>query len=99
MTFCCEVTLIDNDELALVMKELKQNIVRREKPDQIMHGRLLQMATSAVTKNGSESEDFAQWEEPYKQARKWTPCAAKHSLADEELHVFSSDTRIGSSRA
>nr|TKW21795.1 hypothetical protein SEVIR_4G144600v2 [Setaria viridis] len=61
-----------------------QNIVRREKPDQIMHGRLLQMATSAVTKNGSESEDFAQWEEPYKQARKWTPCAAKHSLADEE---------------
>lgn len=50
MTFCCEVTLIDNDELALVMKELKQNIVRREKPDQIMHGRLLQMATSAVTK-------------------------------------------------
>nr|TKW21797.1 hypothetical protein SEVIR_4G144600v2 [Setaria viridis] len=62
-----------------------QNIVRREKPDQIMHGRLLQMATSAVTKNGSESEDFAQWEEPYKQARKWTPCAAKHSLADEVL--------------
>lgn len=81
------------------LQELKQNIVRREKPDQIMHGRLLQMATSAVTKNGSESEDFAQWEEPYKQARKWTPCAAKHSLADEELHVFSSDTRIGSSRA
>ncbi|KAF8643067.1 hypothetical protein HU200_066997 [Digitaria exilis] len=34
--------------------------------------------------NGSESEDFALWEEPYKQARKWTPCAAKHSLADEE---------------
>lgn len=66
------------------LQELKQNIVRREKPDQIMHGRLLQMATSAVTKNGSESEDFAQWEEPYKQARKWTPCAAKHSLADEE---------------
>jgi len=33
--------------------------------------------------NGSESEDFALWEEPYKQARKWKPCAAKHSLADE----------------
>ncbi|KAK8455593.1 hypothetical protein SEVIR_4G144600v4 [Setaria viridis] len=32
------------------LQELKQNIVRREKPDQIMHGRLLQMATSAVTK-------------------------------------------------
>jgi hypothetical protein len=32
------------------MKELKQNIVRREQAEQIMHGRLLQMATSAVTK-------------------------------------------------
>ncbi|PUZ60368.1 hypothetical protein GQ55_4G119000 [Panicum hallii var. hallii] len=66
------------------LQELKQNIVRREQAEQIMHGRLLQMATSAVTKNGSESEDFALWEEPYKQARKWKPCAAKHSLADEE---------------
>jgi hypothetical protein len=49
MTFCCEVTPIDSHKLAFVMKELKQNIVR-EQPDQIMHGRLLQMATSAVTK-------------------------------------------------
>ncbi|CAD6339276.1 unnamed protein product [Miscanthus lutarioriparius] len=65
------------------LQELKQNIVRREQVEQIMHGRLLQMATSALTKNGSESEDFALWEEPYKQARKWKPCAAKHSLADE----------------
>ena len=44
------VTLIDDDELALVMKELKQNVVRREQAEQIMHGRLLQMAASAVTK-------------------------------------------------
>ncbi|KAG2606840.1 O-fucosyltransferase 8-like isoform X2 [Panicum virgatum] len=66
------------------LQELKQNVVRREQAEQIMHGRLLQMATSAVSKNGSESEDFALWEEPYKQARKWKPCAAKHSLADEE---------------
>ncbi|XP_066369668.1 O-fucosyltransferase 8-like [Miscanthus floridulus] len=66
------------------LQELKQNIVRREQVEQIMHGRLLQMATSALTKNGSEPEDFALWEEPYKQARKWKPCAAKHSLADEE---------------
>ncbi|CAN6201388.1 unnamed protein product [Urochloa humidicola] len=66
------------------LQELKQNVVRREQAEQIMHARLLEMATSAVTKNGSESEDFALWEEPYKQARKWTPCAAKHSLADEE---------------
>ncbi|XP_066375404.1 O-fucosyltransferase 8-like isoform X2 [Miscanthus floridulus] len=65
------------------LQELKQNIVRREQVEQIMHGRLLRMATSALTKNGSESEDFALWEEPYKQARKWKPCAAKHSLADE----------------
>lgn len=66
------------------LQELKQSIVRREPVEQIMHARLLQMATSALTKNGSESEDFALWEEPYKQARKWKPCAAKHSLADEE---------------
>ncbi|KAK3130598.1 hypothetical protein QOZ80_6BG0495540 [Eleusine coracana subsp. coracana] len=66
------------------LQELKQNIVRKEAAEQIMHGRLLQMATSAVTKNGSESRDFALWEEPYKQARKWKPCAAKHSLDDEE---------------
>ncbi|OEL20401.1 Uncharacterized protein BAE44_0018579 [Dichanthelium oligosanthes] len=66
------------------LQELKQNIVRKEQAEQIMHGRLLQMATSAVTKNVSESQDFTLWEEPYKQARKWTPCAAKHSLADEE---------------
>ncbi|RLN12227.1 hypothetical protein C2845_PM09G15370 [Panicum miliaceum] len=73
------------------LQELKQNIERREQAEQIMHGRLLQMAASAVTKfpfppvqNGSEPEDFALWEEPYKQARKWKPCAAKHSLADEE---------------
>ncbi|TVT98318.1 hypothetical protein EJB05_56383, partial [Eragrostis curvula] len=66
------------------LQELKQNIVRKEQAEQIMHGRLLQMATSAVTKNGSETEDFALWEEPYKQARKWKPCAAKHSLDDEE---------------
>ncbi|WVZ79885.1 hypothetical protein U9M48_027411 [Paspalum notatum var. saurae] len=66
------------------LQELRQNIVIKEETEQIMHGRLLQMATSAVTKNGSESEDFALWEEPYKQARKWTPCAAKHSLVDEE---------------
>ncbi|KAJ1259482.1 hypothetical protein BS78_10G159100 [Paspalum vaginatum] len=67
------------------LQELRrQNIVIKEEAEQIMHGRLLQMATSAVAKNGSESEDFALWEEPYKQARKWTPCAAKHSLVDEE---------------
>ncbi|CAN6216648.1 unnamed protein product [Urochloa humidicola] len=66
------------------LQELKQNVVRREPAEQVMHARLLQMATSAVTQNVSESEDFALWEEPYKQARKWTPCAAKHSLADEE---------------
>lgn len=66
------------------LQELKQSIVRREPVEQIMHARLLQMATSALTKNGSGSEDFALWEEPYKQARKWKPCAAKHSLADEE---------------
>uniref|UniRef100_A0A0A9HC67 O-fucosyltransferase family protein n=1 Tax=Arundo donax TaxID=35708 RepID=A0A0A9HC67_ARUDO len=66
------------------LQELKQNIVRKEQAEQIMHGRLLRMATSAVTKNDSESEDFALWEEPYKQARKWKPCAAKHSLVDEE---------------
>ncbi|CAN6221129.1 unnamed protein product [Urochloa humidicola] len=66
------------------LQELKQNVLRREPAEQVMHARLLQMATDAVTKNGSESEDFALWEEPYKQARKWTPCAAKHSLADEE---------------
>ncbi|AQL03799.1 growth regulator [Zea mays] len=66
------------------LQELKQSIVRREPVEQIMHARLLQMATSALTKNGSESEDFALWEEPYKQARKWKPCAAKHSLADED---------------
>jgi len=91
-----------------------------------MHGRLLQMATSALTKvplmitqptfcnstlemkiciftfyllmlqvslfsavqNGSEPEDFALWEEPYKQARKWKPCAAKHSLADEGNNIL-----------
>ncbi|XP_062178989.1 O-fucosyltransferase 8-like isoform X2 [Phragmites australis] len=67
-----------------LMKELKQNIIRKEQAEQIMHGRLLHMATSAVTKNFSESEDFTLWEEPYKQARKWKTCAAKHSLADEE---------------
>lgn len=66
------------------LQELKQSIVRREPVEQIMHARLLQMATSALIKNGSGSEDFALWEEPYKQARKWKPCAAKHSLADEE---------------
>ncbi|KAK3133884.1 hypothetical protein QOZ80_6AG0542310 [Eleusine coracana subsp. coracana] len=66
------------------LQELKQNIVKKEAAEQIMHGRLLQMATSAVTKNGSESQDFALWEEPYKQARKWKPCAAKHNLDDEE---------------
>jgi hypothetical protein len=33
--------------------------------------------------NRSESQDFALWEEPYKQARKWKPCAAKHGLDDE----------------
>ncbi|KAL6603956.1 hypothetical protein ACP70R_044317 [Stipagrostis hirtigluma subsp. patula] len=68
------------------LQELKQNIVRKEQTEQIMHGRLLHMATSAVTKvqNESENEDFSLWEEPYKQAQKWKPCAAKHSLADEE---------------
>uniref|UniRef100_C6JSC9 O-fucosyltransferase family protein n=1 Tax=Sorghum bicolor TaxID=4558 RepID=C6JSC9_SORBI len=43
----------------------------------------LQSPFSAV-QNGSEPETFALWEEPYRQARKWKPCAAKHSLADEE---------------
>jgi hypothetical protein len=33
--------------------------------------------------NESESDNFALWEEPYQQARKWKPCAAKHSLADD----------------
>jgi hypothetical protein len=31
----------------------------------------------------SDSVKFSLWEEPYKQARKWKPCAAKHSLPDE----------------
>ena len=51
--FLCSTTSVsnvDDDELALVMKELKQNVVRREQAEQIMHGRLLQMAASAVTK-------------------------------------------------
>lgn len=33
--------------------------------------------------NKSDGENFALWEEPYKQARKWKPCAAKHSYPDE----------------
>jgi len=43
---------LTEDTLTLVIKELKQNIVRREQVEQIMHGRLLQMATSALTKVG-----------------------------------------------
>lgn len=66
------------------LQEVKQNFVRKEQAEQIMHGRLVQMATLATTKNESDSDSFALWEEPYKQARKWKPCAAKHSLADEE---------------
>uniref|UniRef100_A0A0E0LCF4 O-fucosyltransferase family protein n=1 Tax=Oryza punctata TaxID=4537 RepID=A0A0E0LCF4_ORYPU len=67
------------------LQELKQNSLRTEQAEQIMHPRLLQMATSAITKNESDSDNvnFALWEEPYKQARKWKPCAAKHSLLDE----------------
>uniref|UniRef100_A0A0D9WR22 O-fucosyltransferase family protein n=1 Tax=Leersia perrieri TaxID=77586 RepID=A0A0D9WR22_9ORYZ len=67
------------------LQELKQNSVKTEEAEQIMHPRLLQMATSAITKNESDSDsvNFALWEEPYKQARKWKPCAAKHSLPDE----------------
>lgn len=41
---------IEQITLALVIKELKQSIVRREPVEQIMHARLLQMATSALTK-------------------------------------------------
>jgi hypothetical protein len=47
---------------------------------------------SRALQNGSESEDFALWEEPYKQARKWKPCAAKHSLADEGSLLCSNST-------
>uniref|UniRef100_A0A453SF17 O-fucosyltransferase family protein n=1 Tax=Aegilops tauschii subsp. strangulata TaxID=200361 RepID=A0A453SF17_AEGTS len=65
------------------MKELKQNFVRKEQSEQIMHERLLQMATLATSKNESDSGNFALWEEPYKQARKWTPCAAKYTLEEE----------------
>uniref|UniRef100_A0A0E0PYX6 O-fucosyltransferase family protein n=1 Tax=Oryza rufipogon TaxID=4529 RepID=A0A0E0PYX6_ORYRU len=80
------------------LQELKQNSVRTEEAEQIMHPRLLQMATSVVTKlllmsnfpslpvqneSDSDSVKFSLWEEPYKQARKWKPCAAKHSLPDE----------------
>jgi hypothetical protein len=32
----------------LLMKELQQNIVRKEPAEQIMHGRLLQMAASTA---------------------------------------------------
>jgi hypothetical protein len=32
----------------LLVKELQQNIVRKEPAEQIMHGRLLQMATSTT---------------------------------------------------
>jgi hypothetical protein len=41
---------LTDDSLTLLIKELKQHIVRREQVEQIMHGRLLQMATSALTK-------------------------------------------------
>uniref|UniRef100_A0A453SDY2 O-fucosyltransferase family protein n=1 Tax=Aegilops tauschii subsp. strangulata TaxID=200361 RepID=A0A453SDY2_AEGTS len=60
-----------------------QNFVRKEQSEQIMHERLLQMATLATSKNESDSGNFALWEEPYKQARKWTPCAAKYTLEEE----------------
>jgi hypothetical protein len=43
---------LTEDTLTLVIKELKQNIVRKEQVEQIMHGRLLQMATSALTMVG-----------------------------------------------
>uniref|UniRef100_J3MEU8 O-fucosyltransferase family protein n=2 Tax=Oryza brachyantha TaxID=4533 RepID=J3MEU8_ORYBR len=67
------------------LQELKQNSVRTEESEQIMHPRLLEMATSVIMKNKSDSDSvqFSLWEEPYKQARKWKPCAAKHSLPDE----------------
>ncbi|KQK18287.1 O-fucosyltransferase 8 isoform X1 [Brachypodium distachyon] len=65
------------------LQELKQNFARKEQAEQIMHARLLEMATSDSTKNESDGESFELWEEPYKQAHKWKPCAAKHSLADE----------------
>uniref|UniRef100_A0A453SF06 O-fucosyltransferase family protein n=3 Tax=Aegilops tauschii subsp. strangulata TaxID=200361 RepID=A0A453SF06_AEGTS len=65
------------------LQELKQNFVRKEQSEQIMHERLLQMATLATSKNESDSGNFALWEEPYKQARKWTPCAAKYTLEEE----------------
>ncbi|VAI89990.1 unnamed protein product [Triticum turgidum subsp. durum] len=66
-----------------LQKELKQNFVRKEQSEQIMHERLLQMATLATSKNESDSGNFALWEEPYKQASKWTPCAAKYTLEEE----------------
>lgn len=66
------------------LQELKQNFVKKEQSEQIMHERLLQMAALATTKNETGSGNFALWEEPYRQARKWTPCAAKYTLVEEE---------------
>ncbi|GJN38583.1 hypothetical protein PR202_gb27640 [Eleusine coracana subsp. coracana] len=75
------------------LQELKQNIVKKEAAEQIMHGRLLQMATSAVTKV-EEPGDRASLLLSAIGIPRWCDSADTNTSPHLEFYIGNSDTGL-----
>ncbi|XP_077252233.1 O-fucosyltransferase family protein isoform X3 [Tasmannia lanceolata] len=53
--------------------------VKDEKTPRVMYGRLLSLASAALAENQFRQDPSTLWEEPYKQASAWKPCADRQN--------------------
>ncbi|GLT54632.1 hypothetical protein SLA2020_278150 [Shorea laevis] len=56
--------------------------IYEEKSSVQMHGRLLNLASSAIAEKEFKQESSMLWEEPYRQASAWKPCADRKVLTN-----------------
>ncbi|KAJ3692141.1 hypothetical protein LUZ60_012491 [Juncus effusus] len=66
------------------LKDGKRRIIEEQGPENIMYGRLLSLASTSLTKNESQNEQFSLWEEPNGHVKEWTPCADEPIFAKQQ---------------
>ncbi|XP_042519780.1 O-fucosyltransferase 8-like isoform X1 [Macadamia integrifolia] len=62
-----------------VLEDKRVGFVHGEKTPILMHGRLLNLASTALAEKELRHDSSTMWGEPYKQASAWKPCADKTS--------------------
>ncbi|XP_042503096.1 O-fucosyltransferase 8-like isoform X2 [Macadamia integrifolia] len=68
------------------VEDKRGEFVKEEKTPILMYGRLLNLASSVLSEKELMHDSSTMWEEPYKQASAWKPCADKTSTLHQGKH-------------